>query len=310
MGVVVNRIKTWAGPHVQRMSVPLTRALVPELKMRFGSYWPHDRGVGSYSRPVWGPMAPGADGFPVPPRELWAYYGTSEDSYLASGREDSEAMAKILADSGTKLADAGSILDLGCAGGRMIRHIAAMAPEARIWGVDIWSSAILWCQDHLCPPCLFAVTSMSPHLPFEDRSFGLVYCGSLFTHIDDPAEAWFAELHRVLRPGGRLYFSIHDQHSVRILEGEGDPAAYAGYYERTPGQEYWDSWVAELKRDPAYQRFRRGEAYMISVGRDMQARDVMWNTDVLCERLSWGYRRLSVNPHSYGQQSTVLLERI
>ena len=74
---------------------------------------------------------------------------------------------------------------------------------------------------------------MSPHLPFEDRSFGLVYCGSLFTHIDDLAEAWLAELHRVLRPGGRLYFSIHDQHSVRILEGEGDPAAYAGYYERT-----------------------------------------------------------------------------
>lgn len=310
MGVVVDRIKHWAAPHVRRMSVPLIRAVVPELKMRYGSYWPHDRGVGSYSRPVWGPMAQGTDGFPVPPRDLWAHYGTSEDSYLASGREDCEAMAKILADSGTTLADAGSILDLGCAGGRMIRHITAMAPEARIWGVDIWASAILWCQDHLCPPCSFAVTTIFPHLPFEDRSFGLVYCGSLFTHIDDVAEAWFAELHRVLRPGGRLYFSMHDQHAVRILEGEGDPAAYARYYERTPGKEYWDSWVARLKRDPAYQRFRRGEAYMIAVDRDMQAYDVMWDTEVLCKRLSWGYRRLSVNPHSYGQQSTVLLERI
>jgi SAM-dependent methyltransferase len=305
---VAERIKTWAKPQVQRRSVPLVRALAPEL-MQYGSYWPHDRGVGSYSRPVWGHTPKGADGFPVPPRELWAYYGTSEESFLASGREDCDAMAKILADSGTTLADEDSILDLGCASGRMIRHIAAVAPEARIWGADIWSSAILWCQDHLCPPCSFAVTTMSPHLPFEDRSFGLVYCGSLFTHIDDLAEAWFAELHRVLRPGGRLYFSINDQHAARIFDGGGDPAAYARYFDRTAGRANWDSFVAALSHDPAYQRFRRGEVYMFTMGRSMEAH-VMWDTEVLCERLAWGYRRLSVNPHSYGHQSTVLLERI
>ncbi len=284
------------------------RVLAPEF-MQYGSYWPHDHGVGSYSRPVWESMAKGADGFPVPPRELWASYCTNEDSFLSSGQEDCEAMAKILADGGTTLANAGAILDLGCAGGRMIRHIPAMAPGTTIWGADIWSSAILWCQDHLCPPCSFAVTTMSPHLPFEDRSFGLVYCGSLFTHIDDLAEAWFAELHRVLRPGGRLYFSINDQHAVRIFEGEGDTAAYPTYYERTGGKAKWDFFVATLSRDPAYQRFRRGEAYMFTMGRSMQSQ-VMWDGEVLCQRLSWGYRRLSVNPHSYGHQSTVLLERI
>ena len=37
MGVVVDRIKHWAAPHVRRMSVPLIRAVVPELKMRYGS---------------------------------------------------------------------------------------------------------------------------------------------------------------------------------------------------------------------------------------------------------------------------------
>jgi hypothetical protein len=48
---------------------------------------------------------------------------------------------------------------------------------------------------------------------------------------------------------------------------------------------------------------------MFTMGRSLEAH-VMWNTDVLCERLSWGYRPLSVNPHSYGHQTTVLLERI
>lgn len=305
---VAGRIEMWARPLVQKRGIPLVRALAPQL-MQYGSYWPHDREAGSYSRPAWGPTEKGTDGLPVPPRKLWAYYCTSADSFVASGLEDCEAMAKILAGGGTTVADAGAILDLGCAGGRMIRHIPAMAPGATIWGADIWSSAILWCQDNLSPRCSFAVTTMSPHLPFEDRSFGLVYCGSLFTHIDDLAEAWFAELRRVLRPGGRLYFSINDQHAARIFDGEGDPGAYAGYYERTGGKANWDSFVAGLSRDPAYQRFRRGEAYMFATGSSMESH-VMWNTDVLCERLSWGYRALSVNPHSYGHQSTVLLERI
>ena len=308
VGDRIDQLKTWARPHVQVGTVPVVRAIAPAL-MQYGSFWPHDRGVKSYSRPVWESGTKGTDGLPVPPRELWAHYCTSEDSFVASGREDCEAMAKILADSGITLADAGAILDLGCAAGRMIRHMPAMAPESTIWGADIWSSAILWCQDHLCPPSSFAVTTMFPHLPFEDRSFDLVYCGSLFTHIDDLAEAWFAELHRILRSGGCLYFSINDQHAAQVFDGQGDPAAYAGYFERTGGKAEWDSFVAALSRDPGYRRFRRGEAYMFTMGRSMESH-VMWDTDVLCKRLSWGYRRRSVTPYSYGHQSTVLLERI
>jgi SAM-dependent methyltransferase len=283
------------------------RAIAPEL-MQYGSYWPHERGVGSYSRPVWSSTEKGADGLPVPPRDLWAHYCTNADSFVASGREDCEEMAKIMQASGKILAETRAILELGCASGRMIRHVPAMAPEASTWGADMWSSAILWCQDHLSPPCSFAVTTMSPHLPFEDRSFDLVYCGSLFTHIDDLSEAWFAELHRILRPGGCLYFSINDQHAAQIFDGEGDPAAYDAYYERTGGKPAWDDFVERLSQDPGYQRFRRGEAYMFTMGRSMEAH-VMWDTDVLCQRLSWGYRQLSVNPHSYGHQTTVLLER-
>lgn len=304
----MKQVKVWGKPYVQRGASPLLRALAPQV-MQFGSFWPHGAGTLSYSRPTGEATPRAADGFPVPPRELWAGYCTNEDSFLASGREDCKTMEKILADGGTALADAEAILDLGCAGGRMIRHLPGMAPRARIWGADIWSGAILWCQDNLRPPCSFVVSTMSPHLPFRDGSFDLVYCGSLFTHIDDLAETWFAELHRILRSGGRLYFSVNDQHAMQIYEGKGDAAAYAGYYERTGGKEIWDSFLAQLSRDPGYQRFRRGEAYMFTMGRAMSAH-VMWDSEVLCERLSWGYRRLSVNLHSYGHQSTVLLEKI
>jgi ubiquinone/menaquinone biosynthesis C-methylase UbiE len=48
------------------------------------------------------------------------------------------------------------------------------------------------------------VNTILPHLPFEDRSFDVVYAGSVFTHIDDLAQTWFLELRRVLHAGGML----------------------------------------------------------------------------------------------------------
>ena len=47
-----------------------------------------------------------------------------------------------------------------------------------------------------------------PPLPEADAGFDLVYCGSVFSHLEDWAP-WLLELRRVLRPGGRLVASIH-----------------------------------------------------------------------------------------------------
>ena len=39
------------------------------------------------------------------------------------------------------------------------------------------------------------------HLPFEDKSFDLIYSGAVLEHIAHPADA-IKEMHRILRPGG------------------------------------------------------------------------------------------------------------
>jgi SAM-dependent methyltransferase len=279
--------------------------------MQFGQYWPHDYKAECYSRPITPDRSSNdtSSPLPVPPQEFWASYCTAAQSFLDSGREDCETMSRLLTESGAPIEGAGRILELGCAGGRMLRWLTHLAPETQLWGTDIWSSAILWCQDHLSPPCYFATTTMVPHLPFEDRSFGLVYCGSVFTHLDDLAEMWFLELHRILRPGGRLYFSVNDRHAVRVFDGDASLDAYPRYYERTGGKNQWDAFVAAASQRPDYQRFRRGDAYMVTMGRSMSAH-VMWDSGVLCRRLEYGYKMCAITPEAYGHQTTVLLERI
>jgi SAM-dependent methyltransferase len=290
--------------------------------MQFGQYWPHNARDDDFwltqrlpfNDPYSRPPAPDLSStdesspLPVPPREFWAGYCTSVESFLASGREDCETMSRLLTESGAPIEEAGRILEFGCGGGRMLRWLTHLTPETQLWGTDIFSSRILWCQDHLSPPCYFATTTMAPHLPFEDRSFGLVYCGSVFTHLDDLAESWFLELHRILRPGGRLYFSINDRHAVTVFDGQADPDAYARYYERTGGKDNWDVFVAAISQSADYQRFRRGDAYMVTIGRSMSAH-VMWDSEELSRRLEYGYSTCSVTPEAYGHQTVVLLER-
>ena len=154
---------------------------------------------------------------PVPPEDLWEGYGRTSEEYLASGRQHMTAMVDILGKSGTCAQDLHRVLDFGCASGRLLRFYPRETGEAELWGVDINAEYISWCQSHLSPPFLFATTTTLPHLPFEDNYFDLAYCGSVFTHVTDLADAWFLELRRVLRKGGYAYITIQDKTSMQML---------------------------------------------------------------------------------------------
>jgi ubiquinone/menaquinone biosynthesis C-methylase UbiE len=151
---------------------------------------------------------------PMPPQDLWMGYGNSAECFLNSGKIQVGTMKKILESSGFSIKGGNRVLDFGCAAGRMIRWLDEFAEQCEIWGVDVSASHVIWCQQHLTPPFNFATVTTAPHLPFEDGYFDLIYAGSVFTHIADLADSWFLELKRILRPGGRLYITVHDKHSV------------------------------------------------------------------------------------------------
>lgn len=156
----------------------------------------------------------------APPEEFWLGYADSPEDYLAAGKADMDSVMDLLSRNGVQQPRVA--LDLGCASARMIRHFPR-TPDSEIWGADIRSTHIAWCQRNL-PELNFVTVSTAPHLPFEDGYFDFVMCASVFTHISDLADAWLLEIRRVLKPGGHLYLTLHDKGSaqeMRLRQGEG-----------------------------------------------------------------------------------------
>jgi SAM-dependent methyltransferase len=256
-------------------------------------YFPHAPGSPCYlipKTPAKGPIYPDSP-FPVPPTEVRVGYGTTDQQFLDSGKKDVQTIRDILARAGTSVEAASRILDFGCASGRMVRWFLDVSDRCEVWGTDISASCIHWCKQHLSPPFHFATTTVYPHLPFEDHYFGLIYSGSVFTHIDDLADAWFLELRRILRPGGKLYVSIHDRHTAKVLEGK--------------------NWFLPnfLCSFPEYKQYLASDFGMFTMGRSVSSQ-VFYDPEFLARRLAPFYRVLSVTEEAYYHQTVMLLERV
>jgi SAM-dependent methyltransferase len=202
-------------------------------------------------------------------------------------------MLGVLGEAGYAAAPGQRILDFGCAAARMTRWLADRATECEVWGVDISAPHIEWCKQNLEPPLHFATTTTLPHLPFEDRYFDLVYCGSVFTHIADLADAWLLELKRILEPGGYVYATIHDRHSIDVLlEGRAN-----------------ESLASTLERYDEETRVLDSDFGMFSIARSSKGGQVFYDVEYLVKRWGRVLDVVGVWPDAYGYQTAVVLRR-
>jgi SAM-dependent methyltransferase len=120
------------------------------------------------------------------------------------------------AASGAPLDSLSAVLDWGVGCGRVARHLAPML-EDRFFGCDIDSDNTSWCQRNL--PGSYAVSALSPPLPYGGAAFDLVYGISVFTHLRrNWEENWLRELHRVIKPGGWLLATVHGQTAIDFAQ--------------------------------------------------------------------------------------------
>jgi SAM-dependent methyltransferase len=228
---------------------------------------------------------------PLPPHHLLVG-NMDNERYLAWGEEHYSNMARILAASGQPIASGQRVLDFGCGSGRMIRWLFPMAHASEVWGVDLSTEHVFWCQQNLQPPFRFAVTTIVPHLPFEGGYFDLVYAGSVFTHIDDLTTSWLLELRRILKPGGRLYVTIHDGESIKALQTD---------LRGQPNFPYATS--------PEFEAYAQQDYACFTLGRS-EGSQVFYDRGYFCEMAGSMFRVLATEGHAYGHQTAVLLQKV
>jgi SAM-dependent methyltransferase len=239
--------------------------------------------------------------FPVPPKHLWIGYGVTADEYLRSGEMHVNTMLRIANSSDFLFRKGNRILDFGCGAGRMIRWLDTIAAQCEIWGLDINARYIKWCQQNLSPPFNFATITTTPHLPFEDGYFDFIYCGSVFTHIDDLADAWLLELKRIAAPDGRIFVTVHDEHTVDLVMNH--PEKCRNY---APRIDWFRSLLVSYEWNT---NFTKSEYGMFSIYPGGPQSQVFYNIDFLRRRWERILDVLSITPEAYGYQTAVLLKK-
>jgi SAM-dependent methyltransferase len=87
------------------------------------------------------------------------------------------------------------------------------APDLVIAGCDVDKRAIRWCERHLAHG-RWVVNDPLPPSPFDGGAFDLIWCGSVFTHLDERRQdLWLRELRRILKPDGVLLATMHGRAS-------------------------------------------------------------------------------------------------
>ena len=151
-----------------------------------------------------------SSGLPLPPPRLRSRVSTTSarSEYLYVG----ELVSRAILESFDTARSAGSTyprwLDFGCGSGRIARHLLGHDEVVSMTGIDIDAPAVSWCQRNL--PGRWIVIDADPPTALETGSFDLIYCISVFTHLDEEAQLeWLGEVARLLRPGGLFIASTH-----------------------------------------------------------------------------------------------------
>ena len=122
----------------------------------------------------------------------WLLFGPAHTALIARMRPQASARPT-------------AILDVGCGTGVFAARIAEALPLASICGVDLVDDMLTGgsARWHSLRDRALPVQGDSERLPFQDGAFDIVTCANSFHHYPHQDRA-VAEMHRVLKPGGRL----------------------------------------------------------------------------------------------------------
>jgi 2-polyprenyl-6-hydroxyphenyl methylase/3-demethylubiquinone-9 3-methyltransferase len=107
-----------------------------------------------------------------------------------------------------------SVLDIGCGGGFLSNHLAALGH--RVTGLDEAEDSLQVAAAHDWTKTASYVRGDALHLPFGDGAFDVVCAMDFLEHVEEPDRA-IAEAARVLAPGGLFFFHTFNRNLLSWL---------------------------------------------------------------------------------------------
>ncbi|MDR3495714.1 MAG: class I SAM-dependent methyltransferase [Ancalomicrobiaceae bacterium] len=102
------------------------------------------------------------------------------------------------------------LLDFGCGVGSSMPYFRKYLPEAQVTGLDVSRKSLELAEQQHAGAAEFLWFD-GGKLPFEDRSFDVVFTACVFHHIPaDEHERLFAEIRRVLKPAAPFFIFEHN----------------------------------------------------------------------------------------------------
>ncbi|CBS91562.1 class I SAM-dependent methyltransferase [Azospirillum lipoferum] len=114
------------------------------------------------------------------PTDTMARPPTTLDQYLASGRTAVDTILQAMVAANVSHVD--SVLDMGSGHGRVLRHLAALFPNAELTACDIDVPGIEFCAEAFGAIPVRSRDNLA-NLKF-DRTYDLIWSGTLFTHLN------------------------------------------------------------------------------------------------------------------------------
>jgi SAM-dependent methyltransferase len=187
------------------------------------------------------------------------YYGPNHYNYWASGLRD---YCQLLDWARVNDLSPKSLLDIGCATGRFLRHVESDGRiEEKLYGCDINRLHIDWIARHL-PPKIFAFQNSSiPTLPLADACVDVVTAFSVFTHVESFDTTWLMEIRRILRSGGIAWITIHGDRTWRDINPTWPLYAALNVHPEYAGYRH----SAELPRDRLVFRWFAERSYTANI---------------------------------------------
>lgn len=140
-----------------------------------------------------------------------------------------------------------SVLDIGCGIGRLALPLTSYLNSMGSYiGFDVVKFGVIWCSKNITkayPNFTFEWVNLANDLykkqgknasgysfPYATHSFDLVFAFSVFTHMQpNEVQQYLIESFRVLKPGGKAYFTFFVQNNKPLPKNFTFPIKHSGF---------------------------------------------------------------------------------